>query len=471
MPGDKMARADKEAHMKLTVIGAGPGGYEAAVYAAKRGAQVTLVENERVGGTCLNVGCIPTKSLLAASDVLHTVKNARAFGVTAENIGIDIAVVVEHKGKIVEGLTKGVGQILSANGVRLMQGTGRLLDGTATQVTGADGNISRVDSDYVLLATGSQVAVPEFISVDGETVITSDQVLALRRTPASMVIVGGGVIGCEIGQFFARMGTAVTIVEMMPHLLPLEDADTAGALDRQFRRDKIKSICGVGIASVEKTEAGARATLQDGRVLEAEKVLVAVGRKPRTGGIGLQEAGVELDAKGFVRVDAHMKTTLDTVYAAGDIVNTPQLAHLASKEGMVAVDNMLGGAKQVRYGAVPRCVYTDPEIASVGATQAQLDTAGTSYRVGRFDMVANGKAKAAGKTDGFCKVLAGQDDILLGAAIAGAHATDMLSLLTLAIDQKLTVAEVGDIIFPHPTLGEVVMEALHDVHGMSIHKI
>lgn len=457
--------------MKLTVIGAGPGGYEAAIYAAKQCTEVTLVEQNKVGGTCLNLGCIPTKSLLAASEALHTALGAKTFGIAAEGVTADYAAVAARKDTVVATLVKGVEHTLKANGVTLLQGRGQLVGSGAVQVTAADGTTQTLESDNILLATGSQPAVPGFLQPDGSTVVTSDEVLGFTSAPTSIIIVGGGVIGCEIGQFLARMGTAVTLVELLPHLLPFEDEDTAKALERQFRREKIKTLCGKGITGVEKTADGVAATLDDGTVLHAEKMLVAVGRKPFTQGLGLEAAGLATDEKGCVPVNGGMQTAAAGIYAIGDIVNTPQLAHVASKEGFCAVDNMLGKPTQMNYAAVPRCVYTSPEVAAVGETEYALQQKGIAYKTGRFDFIANGKAKAAGKTEGFCKVIASEADVLLGAAIVGAHATDMLGILTLAVSKGLTAAEVGDVIFPHPTMSEGIMEALHDVHGMSIHKV
>lgn len=457
-------------YLKLTIIGAGPGGYEAAVYAAKQGVEVTLIEQHKVGGTCLNIGCIPTKSLLAASDLLQDIRDAKSFGIETGPVTADYAAVVARKNKIVDVLVRGVEQTLKANGVTLLSGKGSLAGGGAVVVTDADGGKQTVQADNILLATGSRPAWPGFLPPKGPALLSSDELLSAAEMPGSVLVLGGGVIGCELGQFLARMGSAVTIVEMMPHLLPLEDEDTAKALERQFRRDKIKTVCGHGVTAVETGGKGVRATLDNGTVLEADVMLVAIGRRPYTEGLGLENAGIVPDERGFVPVDTAMRTTASNIYAAGDIVATPQLAHLAAKEGFVAVDNILGKTKSVNYTAVPRCVYTEPEVASVGVTERELSAAGKAYRAGRFDFIANGKAKAIGKTQGFCKVLTDERDIVVGAAVTGAHATDMLAVLTLAVTEGLSASALGDAIYPHPTMSEGIMEALHDVHGMSIHK-
>ncbi len=453
------------------MIGAGPGGYEAAIYAAKKGAQVTLIEKKQLGGTCLNVGCIPTKALLASAEALETAQQAKEYGILAKNPAADYAAVVARKDKVVAGLQRGIELTLEKNGVTLLRGEGSFYGNNTVLVQNAGEPDRLLEPDAVIIATGSKAAVPPFIPYDGTAILTSDEVLSLTKAPESMLIVGGGVIGCEIGQFLCRMGTKVTVVEMLPHLLPPEDADTAAVLERRFRREKIKAVCGSKIQSVEKTAAGVAATLEDGTVLEAQKMLVATGRSPYTAGLNLAAAGIETGRGGFIGVDENMRTSAPDIYAIGDVVATPQLAHVAVKEGFAAVDAIFGQPSAVRYSAVPRCVYTHPEVASVGVTERELEEKGLKCSVGRFDFMGIGKAKASGKTEGFAKVLVDENDRIIGAAIVGAGATEMLQTLTLAVDLGLTAKAVGDCIFPHPTMSEVVMEALHDVHGNSIHKI
>lgn len=449
--------------MRLVVIGGGPGGYEAAAYAAKRGMEVTLVEEKQLGGTCLNVGCIPTKALLASADALQAARNAKDYGILAGEVSADYPAVVARKDKIVSILVKGVAQTLQAAGVTLLQGHGSLAGPGTVHVQLNEGGETQLQADAILLATGSSAAVPAFLQGGGDAVLSSDDILALQQPPASILVAGGGVIGCEIGQFLSRMGSSVTIVEQMPHLLPLEDEDTAKALERQFKRERIKAVCGTGIAGVEKTADGVAAALADGRKLEAEVLLAAVGRRPYTQGLGLEEAGVATDARGFVQVNEAMCTNVPGVYAIGDILPTPQLAHVATREGLAAVDHMLGGSTAVPYQAVPRCVYTAPEVAAVGVTEVALQQQGRPYKLGRFDFVANGKARAAGHTEGFVKLLANENDVLLGAVIVGAHATEMLGALTLGVQLGLGIAHLTGAIYPHPTMSEGILEALHNM--------
>lgn len=457
--------------MRIAVIGGGPGGYEAAIYAAKCGAEVTLIEKEKVGGTCLNRGCIPTKALLASSDKLSTVFGVKKFGIQVNGeVSADFASIMQRKNKVVQGLVNGIQFLLQSNKINLINGFGRLKDKNTVEVKKDDGSLEEIKVDKIILATGSVPVVPEIFKYDGKRVITSDEVLELESIPSSMIIVGGGVIGCEIGQFLRKMGTEVIIVEMMPHILPSEDLDVAKQLEKQFRKDKIKIHAGDGISEVSVKEDNVKVMLQSGKELEAEYMLVSVGRKPYTEGLNLQGIGVEKDNKGRVSVNEYLQTSVDNIYAIGDIIDTPFLAHVASKEGLTAIDNALGSKKKVNYHAVPRCVYTYPEIAAVGVTEEQLKEKNEEYKTGIFTFAALGKAKAAEETEGFVKVIVGKEDRLLGAVIVGSHATDMLQVLTLAIYLGLTSEVVGNSIFPHPTMSEAIMEALHDVHRKSIHK-
>lgn len=457
--------------MKITVIGAGPGGYEAAIAAAKRGAEVTVIEKNAFGGTCLNRGCIPTKAYLASAEVYKAAKNAEDYGIKTEGgILLDAKAVYERKNKIVDTLVKGIGFLFEKNNIRHISGTGKLTDKNTVEVTKEDGTTETIPSDYIVLATGSVPVCPKMFNYDGKRVITSDEVLNFDFCPKSVVIVGGGVIGCEIGQYLATSGAEVTIVEMLPDILPNMDVDVSKQLLRQFKKDKIKVITGDGIARVGSESEQVTVELQSGKKLESEYLLVAIGRRPYTDGLGLENAGIEKTQRGFIVTDDCLKTACDNIYAIGDIVDSPMLAHVASKEGLTAVDNIFGGAKKADYTAVPACVYTEPEIACVGKTESELIQAGIAYKTGAFDMRALGKAQASGKLSGFVKIITDKNDKIIGGCVVGAHATDMIQVLTVAVQFTITAARLGDIIFPHPTMSEGILEALHDVHGMSVHK-
>jgi dihydrolipoamide dehydrogenase len=459
--------------MKIVIIGAGPGGYEAAIYAAKKGAEVVLIEKDEVGGTCLNRGCIPTKAFLASSDVLDAVDKAGKFGIQIEgDRTIVYPEIVARKNKVMGSLVKGIGALLKANGVTVIKGMGSLVDEHTVKVVQEDDSEQMIAADAVILATGSNPVCPPVFKVDRKRVITSDEILDMEQAPESLIIAGGGVIGCEIGQFLATMGTKVTIVEALDSLLANMDTDVSKQLGRQFKKDKIKAITSDSIVSVEADDQHVGVTLASGKALEADYLLVAVGRGANTAGLGLETVGVQTDEKGRVVVNPSLQTSVENIYAIGDIINTPMLAHVAGKEGCIAVDNIFGEAKQAFYHAVPSCVFTNPEIAAVGQMEWQLKQAGISdYKVGTFEMKSLGKAQASGHIAGFVKVIANAEDVLIGAEIVGDRAADMLQVLTTAIQLRLTVSQLSESIFPHPTMCEAVMEALHDVHGMSIHKL
>lgn len=458
--------------MKITVIGAGPGGYEAAIMAAKLGAKVTVVEKDRAGGTCLNRGCIPTKSLLASADVMHTIRNSSKFGIEVDGtVKSDYKKIIERKNKVKDLLVKGIEKLFEKNNVRLVKGTGSFIDNKTVEVVKEDGTKETIESDKVIIGTGSVPVCPGVFKYDGKVVVTSDELLEIEEAPESIIIVGGGVIGCEIGQFLKTMGTKVTIVEMLDQILPNEDKDVSKQLLRQFKKDKIKVITGNGILSVEVSDDKVKAMLQDGKELEASLMLVSIGRRSYTDNLNLDNAGIEKDERGRIIVNDKMETNVDGIYAIGDIVNSPLLAHVGSKEGIIAAENAMGSNQSVSYKAVPRGVYTEPEVSGVGITEKQVIESGTPYKIGTFDFRGLGKAQAMDKIQGFVKVIVDKDDVIIGASIVGAHATDLLAELTLAVECGLTATQVGNVIHPHPTLSEAIMEALHDVHNKSVHKI
>ena len=458
--------------MKLVVIGGGPGGYVAALKAAMLGAEVTIVEKGKVGGTCLNVGCIPTKALLACSDILNTVKEAKKYGIQIEgDIKADFTTIIERKEKVITQLVKGIEFLFESKGVKLVRGLGKLVSNKEVEVTKEDGTKESIQADKIILATGSVPVVPKFLPYDGKNVMTSDEVLNLKEQPKSIIVVGGGVIGWEIGQFLNRLGTEVKIVEMLPQLLPLEDEDVAKILQRSFKQEKLKFFVGDGISTVEVEDGKVIATLSSGKKVEAEKMLVAIGRRPYTDGLGLEELGIQAE-RGRVIVNEYLESSVEGIYAIGDLTIGPDLAHLASRQGIVAVENaVLDKKKKVSYKAIPGCIFTEPEVASVGMKEKQAGEAGINYKVGKFDFRGLGKAQAMGKFQGFVKVITDEKDVIIGASIIGERASDMLGELTLACELGLTAEQVGEVIHPHPTLCEGIMEALHDVHKQCVHSI
>jgi len=457
--------------MKIAVIGGGPGGYVAAIKASMMGADVTLIEKRKVGGTCLNVGCIPTKALLACSEMLMNVRESKSYGINIEgSIDADFESMMNRKDKIVDQLVKGIEFLFDKKGVKLVNGFGKLISKNEIEVSKEDGSKEVIKADKIILATGSVPIVPPMFPYDGEKVITSDEALNLKELPKSMLIVGGGVIGCEFGQFFRTLGTEVSIVEMNDQVLPFEDKDVAKQLQRSFKKDKIKLLTAKKIQNCNIEDNEIVANLDNGKSVKADIMLVSVGRKPYLENLGIEDLGIEVE-RGRIVVDDKMETNVDGIYAIGDIVNSPFLAHVASKEGMIAVQNALGKDKKIDYTAIPRCVYTEPEVAGVGLTEKQLEQQGIEYKIGKFEFRGLGKAQAIGKFQGFIKILADSEDKIVGASIVGPHATDLLTELTLAVNLGLTVEQVGDVIHPHPTLSEGLMEALHDVHGECVHSV
>ncbi len=459
--------------MKVAVIGGGPGGYVAALKAAMLGAEVTVIEKNRLGGTCLNVGCIPTKALLASSDVLRTVKEAKNFGINIEgDVKPDFDAIIARKQKVTDELVAGIQFLFDKRGVKKIEGFGKLIDKNTIEVTKEDGSVEEIKADKIILANGSIPTVFPFMPYNGKNVITSDEVLSLKKLPESMVIIGGGVIGSEIGQFYSSLGTKVTIIEVLPQILGRMDSEGAKALGRQFKKDKIKVMCNVATDSFEVSDDMVKLNLNNGKSLEAEIVLLCTGRKPNLANSGVAEAGVKLTDRGFIEVNEYMETNLEGVYAIGDIIPGAMLAHVASAEGMVAAENAVkGNSETVNYKSIPSCVYTEPEVAGVGKTEDELKAEGVEYHVGKFDFRGLGKAKAIGKIQGFIKVLVDKDDVIIGATLVGPHCTDLLTELSLAVGLGLKAKDVGKVIHAHPSLSEGIMEALHDVHGECVHSV
>lgn len=454
--------------MKIIVIGGGPGGYVAALKAAIVGADVTLIEKGSVGGTCLNQGCIPTKAFLHSSDILSEIKNSDAFGIKCEGVGVDYKGILTRKRQLVRQLVGGVEFLLKNRGVKLIRGVGRILPDKMVEATHNDGSTEIIQSDSIIIATGSVPAVSDSFKYDGVHVVTSNEALEFEELPQSIAIVGGGVIGCEFGQFFKRLGCEVTIVELADRILPMEDHDVSKLLHKELKKIGVNLLTGTMVKDVQIADGHVLIGLSNGDVLNTEKMLVSVGRKPFVQGMGLEETGIALK-NGKVLVDDRMRTNIDGYYAIGDIVNSPALAHVASREAVVAVENIMGRLCSMTYHAVPRCIYTEPEIACVGMTEEQAKSQGIAYQTGRFDMRGLGKAMVIGSIEGFVKILADESGTIIGAAMAGPHVTDIVSELSLAVELGVKAEQLGSVIHPHPTISEAVMEAAHEIKGESVH--
>jgi dihydrolipoamide dehydrogenase len=457
---------------KLTIIGAGPGGYVAAVRAAKKGAQVTVVESAEVGGTCLNWGCIPTKTLIASAEALEHARHAADFGVeTAGEVGYNLAKIRERKDKVVSVQVKGIRALFKSWGVNLIEGRGSLLSPDVVRVVQKDGMTMDVKSDKVIVATGSRPAKIPGFPFDGESVITSDDAVLLKRIPKSLLIVGAGVIGSEFAFIYRAFGAEVTMVEMLPRALSTEDVDMSDIIEREFKKSKIKLIVNVKLDMVEKAGDGMMvATLSTGQQIRTEMILVSIGRSMNSEGLGLENVGVNTGKRSEIIVDEKMETSIPGVYAIGDVTGKIMLAHVASHQGLVAVENSLGGAESMDYTVVPSGIFTMPEIGSVGLREQQAIDQGVKCRVGRFPYRALGKAHAMGEITGLVKIIADEaTDKVLGVHVCGAHATDMVHEGALAILTGVTTRQLGHMIHAHPTLAEAVMEAAADVHKEAIH--
>lgn len=452
------------------VIGGGPGGYVAAIRAAQMGAEVALVEKDEVGGTCLNWGCIPTKALVAGAETLHRIRRSEEFGIHVGEVSIDFARLVERKDAVVNKLVTGVQFLLKKNKIELIRGTAKLAGTGKVVVDLKDGGTLECEAENIILATGTRPALIPAWGYDGERVITSNEALSLKEVPGELLIIGGGVIGCEFACIFAEIGCRVTIVEAMPSILPLVERDAARQMQTLLKRKGITIKTKVKIEKVEKTADKVIAHLEGGEAIAADKMLISIGRSMNTSGLGLEEAGVILGQRGEVVVDEYLRTSVPGIYAIGDITGKVQLAHVASAQAMVAVENMMGHNRKMDYDVVPSCIFTMPEMAGVGLTIQQCEEKGLKPKVGKFPFMASGKAAAMGETDGFVKILADPEtDKVLGVHMLGPHATDLIAEAALAIKLGATVEQITHVIHAHPTLAEAILEAAEAVHRQAIH--
>ena len=458
----------------IVVIGAGPGGYVAAIRAAQLGARVAIVEKQYIGGTCLNVGCIPSKALLHIAQIYAQFNELPKLGINVPNPPtIDMSVAVAYKDKVVKQLTGGVAQLLKANGVAIYEGAADVQTPNAVRVTlNKDGSTHDLRAQKLILANGSVPIRPPFPGIDGRNVIFSDDAMNMPKVPQSLVCIGGGVIAVELACMFNALGTKVTIVEMLPSIIANEDDEVSKALTRSFTKRGIEINTNARVESIE--DAGdlkrVTATTADGqKTFDGEYVLVAVGRKSNLAGLdGLMQAGLALE-RGRVATNDFMQTNLPGVYAIGDLVGRTWLAHVAMTEGEVAAEHAQGHDSRMDYNVVPRPIFTFPEIASVGLTEAQAKARGGTIQAEKFPWVANGKALATDETEGFTKVILGEYGEILGAAIFGPDATNLITEFSLAMRAELTADEVIATIHPHPTYSEALREATLTAEHRPIH--
>jgi len=457
----------------LIIIGSGPGGYVAGIRAGQLGLKAAVVEKDpKYGGTCGLRGCIPTKALLHTAAVLDEIREANDLGVQVAEPTLDIVKAQERKQKVVDSNAKGIDFLFKKNKVTGLHGVGRITGPHEVEVEGQDGK-KTYGAKFIIIATGS---VPRDISIapaDGERILNSDHILELRQVPGSLAVLGAGAVGTEFASIYASFGTKVTLVEMLPRCLPIEDEEVSAELQRALRKRGLDVLTGTTLKSAERTEGGVKLNLEGGKknAVEAELLLVAIGRKPVTENLGLEALGVELE-RGYVKVDlATMQTAVPHIYAIGDVINTPWLAHVASSEGILAVEHMAGQTvRPINYDRVPSCTYCEPEVASVGLTEAKARERGYDVQTGKFPLTALAKARILGKTAGFVKVVREKKyDELLGIHIVGAHATDLIAEACVALQMEGTDEELFRTMHAHPTLSEAVMEAAHAAHAQAIH--
>jgi dihydrolipoamide dehydrogenase len=459
----------------IVVIGAGPGGYVAAIKAAQLGYRTACVEEGNLGGVCLNIGCIPTKALLESAAMITHLGHAKEFGVTVGEIKTDMAQAVKRSRQVSERLVKGIGFLFKKNKVTHVAGRGRLAGKGQVEVTGKDGKTQTISGKHVIIATGSRPRDLPFLKIDHDRVWDSTDAMMSKEAPKTLAIIGAGAIGCEFADVYAAFGTQVTIIEMADRVLPLEDRDCSAVVEKSYRKRGMKVLTGVKLEKAEIGANGVTLTISDPKggtqTVEAERVLSAIGRAPLVEDIGLEAAGVKMTDRGFIAVDRQMKTNVEGVYAIGDVAGPPLLAHKGSHEGVACIEAIHGDPHAgIDYANIPNCTYCHPEVASVGLTEEQALAQGMDIQVGVFPWTANGRALTAGETDGFVKVIRDKKySEVVGAHIVGPHATELIAEFVVGRHLETTVEEMDRAMHPHPTLSEAVAEAALAALGHALH--
>ncbi len=458
----------------VVVIGAGPGGYVAAIKAAQHGKKVGIVEKDALGGVCLNWGCIPTKALLKSAELLDSMKHAADFGISAKDVKADFPQVIKRSRDVAAAMSKGIEFLMKKNKITTIPGTAAFTSAGAIEVVGKDGAKKAVSADAFIIATGARARSFPHLPVDGKNVFNYREAMSLPAQPKSLLCIGAGAIGMEFGYFYAALGTQVHVVEVMDQVLPVEDAEVAKLVERSFTKAGVSVHTSTKVAKLEVGANGVTVHLDKAGKAETvvvEKVLVAVGMVANTEGLGLDRAGVTLDERGFIKVDENCQTATPTIYAIGDVAGKQLLAHKASFEGEAAVGHIVGHPAPVNYAQVPGCTYCQPQVASVGLTEKKAKELGRPIKIGRFQFLASGKAKAINHPEGFVKLIFDAEyDQLIGAHLVGYDATELLAELGLALKLECTAREIMETIHAHPTLSEAVMEAAADALGQCVHQ-
>lgn len=448
----------------LAIIGAGPGGYVAAIRAARLGATVVLIEKDEVGGTCLNRGCVPLKTLAQGATMLHTVRRAADFGIDTGEITVNFSRLLERKNKVVSQLVAGVNFLIKKNKIDLLKGSARLSSPGVVAVTAVDGEETILEAENIIIATGSEPALNTALGYDGKLVLTSNEALNLAAVPEKLLIIGGGVIGCEFACIFNAMGAHVTVLELAPTILPGIELESAKTMQSLLKRQGITVKTKVNVREVKKSAGQVTALLDSGEEITADRVLISIGRTMNSGGLGLPESGVALGGRGEIIVNDKLQTSVPGIYAIGDVTGKAQLAHVASAQGLPAVDNILGRPRVMDYQVVPHCIFTQPEVASVGLTSQEAKEKGLDIKSAKVSFIANPKAQIMAETSGFVKILADPaGGRLFGVHIVGPHATELIAEATLAIRLGATVEQLAETIHAHPTLSESILEAAEEM--------
>ncbi|HER24358.1 MAG TPA: dihydrolipoyl dehydrogenase [Candidatus Atribacteria bacterium] len=458
--------------IEVVIIGGGLGGYVAAIKAAQLGLKAVLVEKDKLGGVCLNWGCIPTKALVSTAELLNNLQRAEEFGIQIKDYSFDLSAIMKRKEIITRRLSSGVEQLMKANQVRVIKGEGQIIEPGIVEVTDIAGEKEIVKAKNIVIATGSKVMKLPLSGIDNEGVITSNEALSLSELPSRMLIIGGGVVGIEFAGIFKALGVEVTVVEMLPRILLPIDEEIAVRLTQILKRKGIKILTDCKVGEIKQNNQSLEvliSTNNEEEKIETDKVLLAAGRVPELGKIDVQKLGIELD-KGAIKVDKRMRTNIPGIYAVGDVVGKIMLAHVASREGIVAVENISGREVLMDYKVVPNCVFSMPEVASVGLTEEEAGKENHKIKVSKFPFMANGKALCMGESEGMVKIIADADTFeLLGFHILGAHASDLIAEGTLALSMEATAFEIVNTIHAHPTLAEAIAEAGEGITGKPIH--
>jgi len=457
----------------VIVLGSGPGGYVAAIRAAQLKMKTVLVERDKLGGICLNWGCIPTKALLKSAEIFEEVKHAKSFGLKIEKAEVDFPAVIKRSRVVAETNSKGIEFLMKKNGIDVVYGSGKFKSANTLEIANNDGKKSELSAKHINIATGGRPRSIPGIEIDGDKVISSKEAMVLEKQPKSLIVMGAGAIGAEFAYFYNSIGTDVTIVEMLDNVLPIEDSEISKVVERNFKKSKIKIHTSTKVESLKKTKTGVEVTVSakgKSEVLKADKALMAIGIQGNVENLNLEGIGVK-NERGFINVNEWYETNVKGVYAIGDIVGPPLLAHVASHEGMVCVEKFAGTETHaVDYNSIPGCTYCQPQVASIGMTEAKAKEAGFELKIGKFPYSASGKARAIGARDGMVKLIFDKKyGELLGAHIVGNEATELIGEIAMAKSLESTPVELAKTMHAHPTLSEMIMEAAADADDEAIH--